>query len=73
MWVTVLVMAIALIFEPIRIGLTVTMLNRPRRLRVSRRPAKVLAALLEKLRSASGGGRRGGLALVRTMTEKRGG
>jgi hypothetical protein len=30
--------------------------------------AKVLAALLDKFRSASAGGRRGGLALVRTMT-----
>jgi hypothetical protein len=30
MWVTVLVMAIALMFEPVRIGLTVMMLNRPR-------------------------------------------
>ncbi|HWF30396.1 MAG TPA: GAP family protein [Mycobacterium sp.] len=30
MWVTVLVLAIALIFEPVRIGLTVMMLNRPR-------------------------------------------
>ncbi|MDV3124750.1 GAP family protein [Mycobacterium sp. 21AC1] len=30
MWVTVLVMAIAVIFEPIRIGLAVLMLNRPR-------------------------------------------
>lgn len=29
-WLTVLVMAVALIFEPVRIGLTVTMLNRPR-------------------------------------------
>jgi hypothetical protein len=29
-WVTVLVMAVALIFEPVRIGLTVMMLNRPR-------------------------------------------
>jgi hypothetical protein len=34
--------------------------------------AKVLAAMLEKLRSASARGRRGGLALVRTMTEKGG-
>jgi hypothetical protein len=32
--------------------------------------AKVLAAMLEKLRSTSAQGRRGGLALVRTMTEK---
>lgn len=30
MWTTVLVMAIAVSFEPIRIGLTVMMLNRPR-------------------------------------------
>src|SRR5688572_23664325 len=30
MWTTVLVMAIAVIFEPIRIGLAVLMLNRPR-------------------------------------------
>jgi len=30
MWITVLVMAIAVSFEPIRIGLTVVMLNRPR-------------------------------------------
>ena len=34
--------------------------------------AKVLGALLEKLRSASAQGRPGGLALVRTMTEKGG-
>jgi hypothetical protein len=32
--------------------------------------AKVLVALLDKLRSTSARGRRGGLALVRTMTEK---
>ena len=32
-WTTVLVMAIAVSFEPIRIGLTVTMLNRPRPMR----------------------------------------
>jgi hypothetical protein len=30
MWITVLVMATALIFEPVRIGLTVMMLKRPR-------------------------------------------
>jgi hypothetical protein len=30
MWTTVLVMAIAVIFEPVRIGLVVLMLNRPR-------------------------------------------
>jgi hypothetical protein len=34
--------------------------------------AKVLASLLDKLRSASAPGLRGGLALVRTMTEKDG-
>jgi hypothetical protein len=34
--------------------------------------AKVLAALLDKLRSASTRGRHGGLAVVRTMTEKGG-
>jgi hypothetical protein len=39
---------------------------------VSSQPAaaKVLAGLLDKLRSASAHGRRGGLALVREMTEK---
>jgi hypothetical protein len=35
--------------------------------------AKVMAALLDKLRSASAPGHRGGLVLVRTMTEKSGG
>jgi hypothetical protein len=30
MWITVLVMALAVIFEPIRLGLAVLMLNRPR-------------------------------------------
>lgn len=41
---------------------------------VSSQPAAatVLAALLDELRSASAHGRRGGLALVRTMTEKGG-
>jgi hypothetical protein len=34
--------------------------------------AKVLAALLEKLRSASARGRRGGLAVVREMTNELG-
>jgi Sap, sulfolipid-1-addressing protein len=33
MWTTVLVMAVAVSFEPIRIGLTVMMLNRPRPMR----------------------------------------
>lgn len=35
--------------------------------------AKVLATLLDKLRSVSAPGRRGGLALARTMTKKSGG
>jgi hypothetical protein len=35
--------------------------------------AKVLVTLLDKLASASARGRRGRLALVRTMTEKGGG
>jgi hypothetical protein len=41
---------------------------------VSSQPAaaKVLTGLLDKLRSASGRGRRGRLALVRTMTKKGG-
>jgi hypothetical protein len=34
--------------------------------------AKVLASLLEKLHSVSARGRRGGLAVVRTMTDKGG-
>jgi hypothetical protein len=34
--------------------------------------AKVLISLLDKLRSASARGSRGGLAVVRTMTEKGG-
>jgi hypothetical protein len=34
--------------------------------------AKILAALLDKLGSGSGRGRRGGLAVVRTMTQKGG-
>jgi hypothetical protein len=38
----------------------------------SQTAAKVLTALLEKLHSASARGRRGGLAVVRTMTEKGG-
>jgi hypothetical protein len=43
----------------------------PRRVE-QRRAAKVLASLLDKLRSASARGRRGHSALVRTMTEKGG-
>jgi hypothetical protein len=40
---------------------------------VSTQPAaaKLLAALLDKLRSTSAGGRRGGLALVKSMTTNR--
>ena len=34
--------------------------------------AKVLSALLDKLRAASARGRRGGLAVVRDMTKKDG-
>jgi hypothetical protein len=45
-------------------------LDNPRTVNQHPAAAKVLAALLEKLRSASARGRRGGLALVRTMTEK---
>jgi hypothetical protein len=41
----------------------------PARFPASRPAARVLATLLDKLRSASGGGRRGQLALVRTMSE----
>lgn len=47
------------------------LLDNPRAVSQQPAAAKVLAALLEKLHSASGG-RRGNLALVRTMTEKGG-
>jgi hypothetical protein len=47
-------------------------LDSPRAVSSQPAAAKVLAGLLDKLRSASGGGRRGRLALVRTMTEKGG-
>jgi hypothetical protein len=47
------------------------LLDNPRAVSSQPAAAKVLAALLDKLRSAAGG-RRGGLALVRTMTEKGG-
>jgi hypothetical protein len=44
------------------------LLDNPKAVNQQPAPAKVLAALLDKFRSASAGGRRGGLALVRTMT-----
>lgn len=47
-------------------------MDNPRAINQQPAAAKVLAALLDKLRSASAHGRRGGLALVRTMTEKGG-
>jgi hypothetical protein len=48
-------------------------LDNPRAVNQHAPAAKVLSVLLDKLRAASAGGRRGGLALVRTMTEKGGG
>ena len=48
------------------------LLDNPKAVNQQPAAAKVLAALLEKLHSASARGRRGGLALVRTMTEKGG-
>jgi hypothetical protein len=47
-------------------------LDNPRAVSSHPAAAKVLASLLDKLRAASARGRRGGLALVRTMTEKDG-
>lgn len=47
-------------------------LDNPHALNQHASAAKVLSALLDKLRAASARGRRGGLALVRTMTEKGG-
>jgi hypothetical protein len=47
-------------------------LDNPKALNQQPAAAKVLAALLESLRSASAHGRRGNLAVVRTMTEKGG-
>jgi hypothetical protein len=44
-------------------------LDNPKAVSIQPAAAKVLAALLDKLRSASAHGRRGALALVRTMTE----
>jgi hypothetical protein len=48
------------------------LLDNPKAVNQQPAAAKVLAALLDKLRSASARGRRGGLAVVRTMTEKGG-
>jgi hypothetical protein len=48
------------------------LLDNPKAINQQPAAAKVLGALLEKLRSASAPGRRGGLAVVRTMTEKGG-
>jgi hypothetical protein len=47
-------------------------LDNPRAISSHASAAKVLATLLDKLRAASARGRRGGLAVVRTMTEKDG-
>jgi hypothetical protein len=47
-------------------------LDNPKAINQQPAPAKVLAALLEKLRSASARGRRGGLAVVREMTNELG-
>lgn len=45
-------------------------LDNPRAINQQPAATKVLVSLLEKLRSASARGRRGNLALVRTMTEE---
>ena len=47
-------------------------LDNPKAINQQPAAAKVLAALLEKLRSASARGRRGGLAVVRQMTNELG-
>ena len=47
-------------------------LDNPKAINQQPAAAKVLAALLEKLRSASARGRRGGLAVVREMTNEQG-
>ena len=47
-------------------------LDNPKAVNQQSAAAKALATLLDKLASASARGRRGGLALVRTMTEKGG-
>jgi hypothetical protein len=48
-------------------------LDNPRVLSTQPAAAKVLAALLDKLYSASARHRRGGLAMVKAMTEKKDG
>jgi hypothetical protein len=48
-------------------------MDEPRAVNQQPAAAKVLAALLEKLHSASARGRRGNLAVVRTMTTEKGG
>ena len=48
------------------------LLDNPKAVNQQPAAAKALAALLDKLHSASGRGRRGNLSLVRTMTEKGG-
>jgi hypothetical protein len=45
-------------------------LDNPKAVNPHAAAAKVLSALLDKLRSASAQGRRGRLAVVRTLTEK---
>jgi hypothetical protein len=45
-------------------------LDNPKAINQQPAAAKVLAALLEKLRAASARGRRGGLAVVRAMTNE---
>jgi hypothetical protein len=47
-------------------------MDNPRAINQKAAAAKVLASLLDKLHSASARGRRNGLAVVRTMTEKGG-
>lgn len=46
------------------------LMDNPRAVGQQPAAAKVLAAMLENLRTASARGRRGGLSVVRTMTEK---
>jgi hypothetical protein len=56
---------------PIALALA-RVLDNPKAVSSQPAAAKVLASLLDKLRSASSCGRRGALALVRNMTEKGG-
>jgi hypothetical protein len=56
-----------------QIALTLArILDNPKAVSTQPAAAKVLAALLDKLRSASARGRRGKLSVVRTMTDKGG-